>query len=60
MDGAMISQVKQDEPTIKTGGIKSSYLHADTCSTNDFMVNPAYLTWVQSVEEPPHIHTKVG
>jgi hypothetical protein len=56
----MISQVKHDGQDIKTGGIKKNYLYADTCSTNDFMVNPAYLTGVHTVDDQLRIHTNAG
>ena len=60
MDGATISQVRDGESAVKTGGVKKNYLYADTRSTNDFMVNPAYLTGVHTVKEPLRIHTNAG
>lgn len=59
-DGAIVSQVKESKGTIRTGGVKKNYLYADTCSTNDFMVNPAYLTGVYTVGDSLHTHTNAG
>jgi hypothetical protein len=57
MDVVIVSHVKQDGSEIKTGGVRRNWLYADTCSTNDFMVNPTYLTGVHAVDEPLRIHT---
>ena len=53
MDGAMISQVR-------TGGLKKNYLYLDTCTTNDQMVNPSYLTGVHTAKDPLNLHTNAG
>jgi hypothetical protein len=60
--GAMISQFRQgDKPeTVPTGGLKKNYLYLDTCTTNDQMVNPAYLTNIQTAEVPLRLHTNAG
>ena len=58
--GAIMSQAKVVESAAMSGGVKKNYLYADTCSTNDFMVNPTYLTGVHTVTDLLHIHTNVG
>jgi hypothetical protein len=60
--GAMISQFRSGEKpeTIRTGGLKKNYLYLDTCTTNDQMVNPAYLTDIQAAEVPLRLHTNAG
>jgi hypothetical protein len=53
MDGAMISQFRDSENAlVKTGGLRPNYLYLDTCTTNDQMVNPSYLTGVHTTEAP--------
>ena len=51
-DWAIASQVNERGTVAKTGGVRCNYLYIDTCSMNDFMVNPAYLTAVHTVDDP--------
>ena len=53
-DGAMVSQ------STSTGGLKKNYLYLDTCTTEDQMVNPAYLSKIHQVGNPLHLHTNAG
>jgi hypothetical protein len=60
-DGAMISQFRDgNDAMVKTGGLRPSYLYLDTCTTNDQMVNPCYLTGVHTAEIPLRLHTNAG
>jgi hypothetical protein len=60
--GAMILQFRSGaEPDkVKTGGLKKNYLYLDTCTTNDQMVNPAYLSNIHPAEVPLRLHTNAG
>jgi len=40
-----------------TATIKMNYLYLDTCSTDDFMCNPVYLTGVHKSNESLRLHT---
>lgn len=41
-------------------GVERNYLYAGTCSTNNFMLNLAYLMVVHTFEDPLYIHTNAG
>ena len=60
--GAMIFQRQRDEtrtqPSI--GGLRSSRLYLDTCTTNDQITNPAYLTGIYTETKPLTMHTNAG
>jgi hypothetical protein len=57
----MISQFRDSgNETVKTGGLRQNYLYLDTCTTNDQMVNPSYLTGVHTAETPLRLHTNAG
>jgi hypothetical protein len=53
-EGANISQ------STATGGLKKNYLYLDTCTTEDQMVEPAYLKDIHTVPKPLHLHTNAG
>jgi hypothetical protein len=53
-DGANVSQAT------KTGGIKKNRLYLDTCSTEDFVVNPAYVSNIRKAEHPLRLRTNAG
>jgi hypothetical protein len=57
--GGMISQFRDGE-AMKTGGLRQNFLYLDTCTTNDQMVNPAYLTGVHTADIPLRLHTNAG
>eukprot|EP00956_Cyclotella_meneghiniana_P042120 scaffold248363_cov77-Cyclotella_meneghiniana.AAC.3 len=57
LDGALISQLKK---CIRSGGLRRNYLYLDTCTTNNQVVNPAYLKGVHKADTPLHLHTNAG
>lgn len=68
-DGAMISQVQNDKHTtvagqpkkaIRSGGLRPNYLYLDTCTTNNQVVNPAYLTDIHKAESALYLHMYAG
>ena len=59
LDGAMVSQVYNGDHT-KTGGLVRTRLYLDTCTTDDQMANPAYLTGVHKADKPLRLHTNAG
>ena len=40
--------------------LKENYLYLDTCSTDDFMCNPSYLTGVHKSSKALRLHTNAG
>lgn len=44
----------------RDGVIKSSYLYLDTCTTNNYMCNPAYLTGIHSSKKSLRLQTNAG
>ena len=59
-DGAMILQVQQPEKTIRSRGLQRNYLYMDTCTTNNQVVDPVYLSKIHTAENPLHLHTNAG
>jgi hypothetical protein len=60
--GAMIFQKQRDSAISKPsiGGLRSNRLYLDTCTTNDQITDPAYLTGIYTETTPLTMHTNAG
>eukprot|EP00956_Cyclotella_meneghiniana_P000563 scaffold626_cov49-Cyclotella_meneghiniana.AAC.1 len=59
-DGKAERKIKTLKQCIRSGGLRRNYLYLDTCTTNNQVVNPAYLTDIHQAESPLHLHTNAG
>ena len=50
----------QGEKQDKKSGLKRNYLYLNTCTTEDQMVNPSYLTKIHKASKPLTLHTNAG
>ena len=50
----------QGERQDKKSGLKRNYLYLNTCTTEDQMVNPSYLTKIHKASKPLTLHTNAG
>lgn len=63
VDGAMLYQrqgIGSAKDPCLSGGIKSSRLYLDTCTTNNQCINGAYLTGIHTVKTQLTMHTNAG
>jgi hypothetical protein len=62
LGGSMVAQTKMEDgqAELHVGGLKRNYLYLGTCTTNDQMVNPDYLSGVHKAENSLALRTNAG
>lgn len=59
-DGGMLFQGGRLKARGSKGGLKSNYLYLDTCTTEDVMSRPEYLSGIHNLATPLVLHTNAG
>ena len=57
-DGSML--LGQGTGGVRTGGTTKSKLYLDTCTTNDLITQPQYLSNVRKAKKPLYLHSNCG